>query len=119
MKTKSYFFTVLFALSAFAFLSGCSGDKKDAAESHDHGAHEQATAKDELAQPSEPQFQVDEKFQDQLASVFTSYVELKEAFVSSDVKQVQTEAAQTTESLNGVDMKLVTGAAHNDWMTYP
>src|SRR5690606_14161012 len=52
------------------------------------------------------------------SSVFSSYVELKEAFVDSEAKQVQSEARETKEALAKIDMKLVSGAAHNDWMNY-
>jgi hypothetical protein len=122
MKTKSFFFLLLFAASAIVLFLNCSGDKKEAAtESHEdhqgHHAEEQATGS-ASAEASEPQFQVDRKFQNQLSAVFTSYVGLKEAFVSSDAEKVQQEAARTNEALADVDMKLLTGAAHNDWMNY-
>ncbi len=114
MKTKSIFLSMLFAATSFAILSGCSGKKEADTEVHEeHESKEQSSPS-----VSGPQFQVDEKFQGQLASVFTSYVELKDAFVDSDAKKVQKEATDTKETLVKVDMKLVSGAAHHDWMTY-
>jgi hypothetical protein len=124
MKMRSMFYSILFSATAFAFLANCSGNKKDDADtsSHDeHAAHdstEHASGSTATAEATEPQFQVDATFQNQLASVFTSYVELKDAFVSSDASKVKTEAKETNESLAKVDMKLVSGAAHNDWMNY-
>jgi hypothetical protein len=124
MKMRSMFYSILFSATAFAFLANCSGNKKDDADttSHDeHAAHdstEHASGSTATAEAAEPQFQVDATFQNQLASVFTSYVELKDAFVSSDASKVKTEAKKTNESLAKVDMKLVSGAAHNDWMNY-
>ena len=50
--------------------------------------------------------------------MFSSYIELKESFVDSDAEKVQSEAAETKEALAKVDMKLVSGVAHNDWMNY-
>jgi Cu(I)/Ag(I) efflux system membrane fusion protein len=120
MKTKSILFSLLFAATAFAFLTNCSGKKEDAAtESHEgHDEKEHASESAAPAEANKPQFQVDGKFQEQLASVFTSYVELKDAFVSSDAGKVKTEATETKEALGKVDMKLLSGAAHNDWMNY-
>lgn len=119
MKSKSIFYSLLFSATAFAFLANCSGEKK--AEHDEHAAHDStehaagSTAKDDA---SEPQFQVDASFQGQLASVFTSYIELKDAFVASDANKVKEEAKGAAEDLAKVDMKLLTGAAHNDWMNY-
>ena len=123
MKTKSIFFSVLFAASALAFLTNCSGNKKDdsdaAAHDHKEGENtEHANGSTAAEEASEPQFQVDAGFQNQLAGVFTSYVEMKDAFVASDANKVKDEARETDQALANVDMKLLTGAAHNDWMNY-
>jgi hypothetical protein len=124
MKTRSIFFSLLFAATAFAFLTNCSGNKKDDAatettdEHEGHDSTEHASGSTAAAEASEPQFQVDASFQQQLATVFTSYVELKDAFVSSDANKVKSEAKETNEAIAKVDMKLVSGAAHNDWMNY-
>lgn len=123
MKTKSNFLSLLFAATIFAFLTNCSGDKKDSATDpqNSHEAHEKSEnvpGSAAIAEADEPQFQGDQKFQEQLGSVFSSYVELKEAFVDSDAKKVQAEASEMEEGLAKVDMKLLSGAAHNDWMNY-
>ena len=120
MKTRSIFFSMFFAAVSFAFLANCSGEKQDqTTESHEgHDAGEHAPGPSPAAEASDPQFEVDQKFQDQLSGVFTSYVELKDAFVQSDAKKVQAEASETKDALAKVDMKLVSGAAHNDWMSY-
>lgn len=122
MKTKSIFFSVLFAAVAFALFTNCSGSKKEEAESHDehadHASPEHASGSEAAKEASEPQFQVDASFQQQLAGVFTSYVSLKDAFVSSDAGKVKQEAAHMNEAVEKVDMKLLSGAAHNDWMNY-
>jgi hypothetical protein len=117
MKTRSIFYSALFAASAFAFLTNCTGNKKDDGM-HDHAHHDDETAEVTETKASAPQFQVDENFQQQLGNVFTAYVSLKEAFVSSDVEKVKAEALKTSEALGKVDMKLLSGAEHNDWMTY-
>lgn len=116
------FYSLLLSAAAFTFLANCSGNKKD-----DHADHEDHAAKDTTehasgstaaAEAGEPQFQVDASFQSQLSSVFTSYVSLKNAFVSSDANKVKAEASATQQALVKVDMKKLSGAAHNDWMNY-
>ena len=122
MKTKSILFPMLFAATAFALFSNCSGNKKE--ESHAHEAHEQsdsttaASASSTTAEASKPQFAVDPSFQQQLSGVFDAYIALKDAFVSSDASKVKAETASTKQSLAKADMKLLSGAAHNDWMNY-
>jgi len=119
MKTKSIFFTLLLTATAFAF-SNCSGNKKQ--ESHDDhqeaATEAHATGSDVVGEAAEPQFAVDKKFQQQLAGVFSAYVTLKEAFVSTNAVQVSAEAANIRKALGSTDMKLLSGAAHNDWMNY-
>jgi Cu(I)/Ag(I) efflux system membrane fusion protein len=118
MKTKSFFFSLLFAATAFALFSNCSGNKKEDSDTTSHDDHAGLTEEGAGTAASEPQFQVDENFQQQLGNVFTSYVSLKEAFISSDAEKVKAEASGTSQTVDKVDMKLLTGAAHNDWMTY-
>jgi hypothetical protein len=119
MKIRSMFYSLLLSAATFTFLTHCSGNKKD----DNHTDDDQATADSaqhtsESTEPSGPQFQVDASFQNQLASVFDSYVDLKDAFVASDASKVQDEAKQMDEALSKVDMKLLSGVAHNDWMNY-
>lgn len=122
MKIRSMFYSLLFSAAAFAFLTNCSGNKKDEHAGHDeHAAHdstEHASGSTAAETAAEPQFQVDASFQGQLASVFASYIELKDAFIASDANKVKEEAKGTDEALAKVDMKLLSGAAHNDWMNY-
>jgi hypothetical protein len=130
MKIRSMFYSLLLSAAVFTFLANCSGNKKEAAEVSRQAEHEghdkhamgdstkHASPSGAAADASEPQFQVDASFQNQLAGLFTSYVALKDAFVASEVNKVKDEAKQTDEALAKVDMKLLSGAAHNDWMNY-
>lgn len=98
-------------------LYGCSGNKND--ESASHAGHEQqSTSEKEVPEASSPQFDVPQDFQQQLANVFTNYTALKDAFVSSDPDKVKAEASSISQAVGKVDMKLLKGTAHNDWMTY-
>ncbi len=113
MKIKTQFATLLLIGSAFITLTNCGGKQEASHEGHDMQAEEK-----KAPEASTPQFAVDAAFQQQLSGVFTSYVTLKEAFVATDAAKVKTEAANVAKSLAAADMKLLTGAAHNDWMTY-
>jgi len=118
MKIKSLFIATLYSVVTVFALSNCSSKKEETAqvESHDESMH---SATEEVpAEASAPQFQVDATFQQQLSGVFTSYVSLKDAFVATNSTQVKEAAAKVQESLSKTDMKLLTGVAHNDWMTY-
>ena len=118
MKKRAIVFSLLLAATAFA-LTNCGS--KHESESHDHGsadAHASHDANASAVDAAEPQFSVDAAFQQQLTGVFKAYVALKDAFVSSDGAKVKTEADNTQKALAAADMKLLTGAAHNDWMAY-
>ena len=122
MKTRLSIYALFLSLAAVVSLTSCSKNKEGHADhSGDHAGHDStqhASGSTAQAEASEPQFKVDENFQNQLASVFTSYVELKDAFVESDANKVKDEAKETEVALAKVDMKLLSGAAHNDWMAY-
>lgn len=60
--------------------------------------------------------EVDSKFKDQFASVVKAYLELKEAFVATDVKEATTAAQAVKTSMNKVKMELLIGDAHLMWM---
>jgi Cu(I)/Ag(I) efflux system membrane fusion protein len=115
MKMKNQLVAFLLAgASTLAFVN-CGGKKEEAA----HEGHTMPAATEEkAAAASAPQFTVDAAFQKQLSGVFSAYVALKEAFVATDAAKVKSQAAATATSLAATDMKLLTGAAHNDWMTY-
>lgn len=113
MKTKSIFLTVSMITATVVFSSSCSGNKQGADVQTEDTV--KSIVHDEV---SSPQFQIDSSFQKQLAAVFSSYISLKDAFVSSDAIKVKEEASKTSDALSKVDMKLLQGVAHNDWMTY-
>jgi Cu(I)/Ag(I) efflux system membrane fusion protein len=52
----------------------------------------------------------------QLNDVFDQYIILKDAFVQSDVNKVKQGALKIQLALSKVDMKLLTGDAHMEWM---
>ena len=52
----------------------------------------------------------------QLNTVFDQYIALKDAFVQSDVKKAKQAAQMVQQALVKVDMKLLTGDTHMQWM---
>lgn len=77
-----------------------------------------ATGATAAAVANEPKFKVDKTFQGQLADVFSSYLTLKEALVSSDSVKVRSEAIGAGKLLNKVELKLLSGEALNEGEKY-
>ncbi len=95
-------------------LMACGSKQEHAA--HDEVAEDEAVS--DSANTSSPEHTVDAAFQQQLSGVFDNYVGLKDAFVASDPAKVKQTATSTLSALENVDMALLTGVAHHDWMTY-
>jgi Cu(I)/Ag(I) efflux system membrane fusion protein len=114
MKTKPFFFPLLLAVVALASVQ-CKA-KKESAGTPDHS--DQHASGQDYTLASEPIFNVDVTFRRQLTGVFTSYVALQEAFVSSDAAKAKAESGTMLASLGRADGKLLTGAAHHDWGNY-
>ena len=55
-------------------------------------------------------------FKMQLGKVMDEYLKLKDAFVKSDEQAVENAAQKTLDALDKVDMTLLKGDAHNQWM---
>jgi hypothetical protein len=70
------------------------------------------------AVPSEPEFKVDNKFQQQVGDVFTSYVVLKEILVASDSSSVADKSGAVMTALNKVDLELLSGDAEDKGRQY-
>lgn len=111
MKIKSFLFAIIL-VGTTLLLASC-GSKKE-----EHADLEPVTEAEQQAEVTAPQFDVDAKFQQQVATLFTAYVEMKDAFVASDADKVKQASGKVETAIAGIDMSLVTGAAHNDWMTY-
>jgi len=117
MKTKFNLIYMTKSILAFIFLLaiGCSAPKKE--EPAQESMHMQM--EDEpLDTAAEPQFAVDSTFQKQIASVFSGYTDLQEAFVSSNLENVKSAVAKLNNVLAGAQGSPVDGAAKMDWSTY-
>lgn len=88
---------------------------------HDHGGT--PMSEDEMEQMDDQQssnaktpVKTPMDFKMQLGKVIDNYLLLKDALVKSDENQAESAAQETLESLDGVDMALLKGDAHNQWM---
>ncbi len=59
---------------------------------------------------------VDAEFKKQLGNAVSEYMKLKDALVAEDASNGQKKAEDLKKSLNNVDMSLLKGDAHNEWM---
>lgn len=108
--------SLLFAVTIVLILSACSG-KKDGG-SGSHAGHQPDVSESKVPEASAPQFEAPQDFQLQLGNVFEKYTGLKDALVDSDADKVRSEAASTSQAVGQVDMKLLTGQAHDEWMAH-
>lgn len=79
-------------------------------ESQTEAASQQKTVVDEQPMAADP------KFSQQLGSVVTTYLKIKDALVSSDAGATSIQAKSMGSALKNVDMTLLQGDAHMKWM---
>ncbi|WP_320112890.1 efflux RND transporter periplasmic adaptor subunit [Draconibacterium orientale] len=60
--------------------------------------------------------EVNPKFVKQLTAFYEAYLKMNEAFIATDAKKVSAEAKNTLNALSSVQMKLLKGDTHMDWM---
>ncbi len=61
--------------------------------------------------------EIGDRFRQQLQDVYDAYLLMKDAFVDSDAEQVFRNAKNVISALQGVDMELLKGNAHMQWMS--
>lgn len=64
----------------------------------------------------EQTYESDPAFQAQLKTVFSTYLPVKDALIESDVTSANKKAEILREAIDAVDMRLVKGDAHMEWM---
>ena len=91
---------------------------------HDHGSMSTGEANGEMdhSQHQTPEqdkavVKVSALFKEQLQNVYDSYIQMTDAFVATDADQVSIHALQVKSGLQKVDMALLEGEAHMEWMT--
>jgi len=88
---------------------------------HDHGEMEMNSAMEDNTHDNHVETKgqdVPETFNEQLTGVYSAYIDMKDAFVSTDADAVRKEAGTVIEALGKVDMALLEGDAHMKWMDY-
>ena len=66
---------------------------------------------------SNERMKVNAKFQAQLKSIFNTYISVKDALIKENFKAAKQHSSAMKTNLSKVDMKLLKGASHKDWMT--
>jgi Cu(I)/Ag(I) efflux system membrane fusion protein len=86
-----------------------SGDT--AAPVHGHGG-----PPDSVTDPPSKMIEAPAAFLDQLNPVFTAYLEIHDALASDDAGSARNAASELGTALDGVDMEILDGDAHVEWM---
>ena len=82
------------------------------------GIENSTSANDENYSNMNERVKVSRNFQNQLKEVYNDYINLKDALVKDDSKNVMSESKKLLDNLSKVDMKLLTNSvAHNHWMS--
>jgi Cu(I)/Ag(I) efflux system membrane fusion protein len=71
-----------------------------------------------MNRPSDNRIAVPERFADQLTNFVNQYFELKNSLVESDFQRSKSNAENLDDALTKVDMKLLDGEPHNNWMQH-
>lgn len=89
---------------------------------HDHDAMQgqaiDKTGQQGVSGTQSQKMEVSREFKMQLTGVYDRYIELKNALVASDPVKAAEASTGLIKSVSAVDMKLVTGNAHDTWMEY-
>ncbi len=80
---------------------------------HDHGSMSKAAHAEGSIQQTEG---LNPKFKEQLQQVYNSYILMTGAFVASDAEEVSQQARSVGSDLQKVDMSLLQGEIHMEWM---
>lgn len=75
---------------------------------HDHGNMEMGS--------DDPSQETPSLFRDQLTAFYDAYVSMKDAFVETDAGKVKSRSRDAIKALEDVDMTLLEGDAHMQWM---
>ncbi|MFW6019202.1 MAG: efflux RND transporter periplasmic adaptor subunit [Bacteroidales bacterium] len=79
---------------------------------------ETAEVEEEDKIPDVKEFEVSAKFQQQLTHFYRDYIKMKNSFVATDADKVKEHASQLQKTLKNIDMGLLEGEAHMQWMDY-
>ena len=91
---------------------GGSGDEKkmELGSGSEHEGHDQSGSVESM------KMTVDENFKIELTQAYKTQLSLLEAFISSDQQKVKAEAKKAILALKAVNMNLLKGDMHQEWM---
>ena len=94
-----------------------SGEQSQGDQIHQNtmDSNDMTSRNDVMSKESEKP-EIDSKFKEQLTTVYEVYLPMKNAFVESDPHKVAQIAEKVSSALNEVDMELLKGQTHMDWM---
>jgi Cu(I)/Ag(I) efflux system membrane fusion protein len=85
---------------------------------HDHGSmSESGETEHSTMESDKPVVKVSAAFKEQLQNVYDSYILMTDAFVATNAEEVSLDALKVKSGLQKVDMGLLQGEAHIEWMT--
>lgn len=113
-----------FTVDAAAQLKGkksmmnMSGDKTTTGHEGHLGMDNKTSAENENHSNKNERIKVSVEFKNQLKSVFSEYIKLKDALVKDDSKSVVAESKKLLANISKVEMKLLkSDETHNHWMS--
>ena len=83
---------------------------------HDHG--EMTDHSGHTANTMIKEYEVSEDFKKQLTQFYEAYLELVESFITGEQDGIQSSLVKSTERLQEIDMALLEGEAHMEWMKH-
>jgi Cu(I)/Ag(I) efflux system membrane fusion protein len=86
-----------------------------ASTGHNHGGTTQKNSS-KMEMEIKP-LEAPSEFKKQMGELIKSYLQLKDAFVATDEKLAESAAQTALSTLGNIDMSLLKGDAHNQWMT--
>jgi len=103
------------ALQILAKPSMMSPDGGGGGGGHDHGGKKKTGSGGKMGMKMTV-YEVSDGFKEQLSKVFTGFFKLQSSLADDDVKTAMEAAVVMGKALDGVDMKLLQGDAHMEWM---
>lgn len=108
----------IMAVMVIVFVTACTQSKKGESETQEAPPTTTADGTQTEAPEDSSMYTATPAFKQQLTQVFNQYVDLKNAFVASDVEKAREEVEQVRVALAQVDAKVLMGEAGMNWAEY-
>lgn len=92
---------------------GGSSEEKKPASGSEHEGHDESSSEN----TKKMDMSVDENFKKQLTEVYRAQLDLQDAFLATDASMSKEKVPRVKTALENVNMSLVKGEMHNQWMT--